>query len=66
MEFYLVLKKEEENKYLLEDEKKNLFYFPKDKLPKDIKAGEKIKISINQPSAKELLNEILKKDISKN
>jgi hypothetical protein len=66
MEFYLILKKEEGNNFILEDEKKSLFYWPKDKLPKHIKEGEKIKISINQPSAKELLNEIIRKDISKN
>ena len=66
MEFYLIYKKQEGEKIILEDEKNNLIYWPKDKLPENTKEGEKIKISINQPSAKELLNEILKKDKSKN
>ncbi len=66
MEYYLVFKKQAEDKVILEDEKNNLIYWPKDKLPENIKEGEKIKISINQPSAKELLNEILKKESSKN
>lgn len=66
MEFYLIYKKQESDKIILEDEKNNIFYWPKSKLPENIKEGEKIKISINQPSAKELLNEILRKDKSKN
>lgn len=61
MEFYLILKKQEKDQYIFEDENKAKFYWPKNKLTQNIKEGEKIKVSINQPSPKELLNEILKK-----
>ncbi len=62
MEFNLKIKKEENDKFILEDENNNLIYWPKDKIPQDLTVGDNLKISINQNSAKEILNEILTSD----
>ncbi len=62
MEVSLKIKKQEGDKFILQDNDHNLIYWPADKLPKDIKVGETIKFSINQSSGKALLNELLKTD----
>ncbi len=64
MDISLKVKKQESDKYILQDSDHNLIYWPADKLPSDIKVGETVKFSINQASGKEILNDILKTDKS--
>jgi predicted RNA-binding protein (virulence factor B family) len=66
MEVSLKVKKQENDKFILQDDNHNLIYWPADKLPTDIKVGETIKFFINQSSAKTLLNELLKTDKTNN
>ncbi len=48
-------------KVILEDEEYNLIYWPKDKMPKNIKINDIINFSVNENISKDILNEILKK-----
>jgi hypothetical protein len=60
MQVNLKIKEEDKDKFILEDDNKNLISWPKNKLPKDLKIGDNVKFYINQAPAKEILNEILK------
>lgn len=62
MQYQLTVADFSDDQVVLRDEKGNLIYWPKDKLPQVPELGEKIVFSIGADDGSKILNELLKTD----